>query len=147
VLTILGVISMVYEPNRPFLIRAIYFLLIGWWLTFFWINVAWALNATVVLLPLGLWMLNRVPQVLTLKPMAVEAQVGRRGGDLVVVRTHGVRQHFWLWRLLYFILIGSWLSLAWANVAWFLCATIVGLPIGILMFNYLPAVTTLMRTA
>ena len=102
---------------------------------------------TVILLPLGLWMLNRVPQVLTLKPMPVEADVQVRAGDLVVVRTHGVRQHFWLWRLLYFVFVGSWLSFLWANAAWLLSVTIIGLPIGILMFNYLPTVTTLMRTA
>ncbi|MDI7275946.1 MAG: YccF domain-containing protein [Anaerolineae bacterium] len=136
---------MIQQPHRPFLLRAIYFLLVGWWLTFIWINLAWALNITYVLVPLGLWMLNRVPQVLTLKPMPVEAEVRPVGGGYVV-RTHGVRQPFWLWRLLYFAFIGWWVSLIWANVAWFLCLTVVGLPIGILMFNYLPAVTTLMRT-
>lgn len=138
---------MIYEPKRPFLLRAIYFLLIGWWLTLLWINIAWAFNATVILLPLGLYMLNRVPQVLTLKPMAVEAVVGGHRGQPVVVHTRGVRQHFWLWRLLYFILIGSWFSLIWANVAGILSISIIGLPIGIPMFNRLPAVTTLMRTA
>ncbi len=138
---------MVYESNRPWLLRAVYFVFIGWWLTFLWIDVAWALNATVVLLPLGLWMINRVPQVLTLKPMPVEAVVGVRRGQAVIVRTRGVRQHFWLWRLLYFIFVGSWLSLLWANAAALLCVTIVGLPIGLPMFDYLPTVTTLMRTA
>jgi uncharacterized membrane protein YccF (DUF307 family) len=138
---------MIQEPRRPFLLRAIYFVLVGWWLTFLWVNAAWALNATVVLLPLGLWMLNRVPQVLTLKPMPVEAEMQVWEGNVVVVRTRGVRQHFWLWRLLYFLLMGWWLSLLWANVAWLLSLTIIGLPIGILMFNYLPTVTTLMRTA
>jgi uncharacterized membrane protein YccF (DUF307 family) len=136
---------MIQEPHRPFLLRAIYFVLVGWWLTLLWINAAWALNATYVLLPLGLWMLNRVPQVLTLKPMPVEAEVYRVGAGYAV-RTRGVRQPFWLWRLLYFAFIGWWVSLLWANVAWVLCLTIVGLPVGILMFNYLPAVTTLMRT-
>jgi uncharacterized membrane protein YccF (DUF307 family) len=137
---------MVVQPNRPFLVRALYFLLIGWWLTWLWINGAWVLIASVVGLPLGLWMLNRVPQVLTLKPMAVEAQV-RGSGPYAHVYTHAVRQPFWLWRLLYFLLIGWWASLIWANVAWALCVSIIGLPIGIIMFNYLPAVTTLMRTA
>ena len=138
---------MIHEPRRPFLVRAIYFVFIGWWLTFAWINVAWALNATVILLPLGLWMLNRVPQVLTLKPVPVEAEMQVWEGSVVFVRARGVRQYFWLWRLLYFLLIGWWLSLLWANAAWLLSITIIGLPIGILMFNYLPAVTTLMRTA
>jgi len=137
---------MMVEPNRPFLVRAVYFVLIGWWLTWLWINVAWALNATLILLPLGLWMLNRVPQVLTLKPMAVEAEVRVQGGRVTVYHRN-VRQHGCFLRLLYFLLIGWWASLVWANAAWLLCASIVGLPIGLIMFDYLPAVTTLMRTA
>jgi hypothetical protein len=41
--------------------------------------------------------------------------------------------------------MGWWLSLIWAGVAWLLCATIIGLPFGVLMLNALPAVTTLHR--
>lgn len=137
---------MVMQPSRPFVVRALYFLLIGWWLTWIWINAGWVLIASVVGLPLGLWMINRVPQVLTLKPMAVEAEL-RGYGPYARVRTHSVRQPGWLLRLIYFLLIGWWISLIWANVAWALCVSIIGLPLGIIMFNYLPAVTTLMRTA
>ncbi|HOQ97197.1 MAG TPA: YccF domain-containing protein [Anaerolineae bacterium] len=137
---------MVMQPHRPFLVRALYFVLIGWWLAWLWINGAWVLIASVIGLPLGLWMLNRVPQVLTLKPMAVEAEV-RGYGPYAHVRTHSVNQPGWLVRLIYFLLIGWWLSLVWANVAWALCVSIIGLPLGVIMFNYLPAVTTLMRTA
>ncbi len=137
---------MIEQPPSSFLLRAIYFVLIGWWLTFLWINTAWILNATIILLPVGLWMLNRVPQVLTLKPMAVEVEWRYRGGAIVAVE-RSVRQPGCLLRLVYFIFIGSWASLLWANIAWFLCVTIIGLPIGIAMFNSLPTVTTLMRTA
>ncbi|MGQ9681542.1 MAG: YccF domain-containing protein [Anaerolineae bacterium] len=137
---------MIERPATPFLIRALYFVFIGWWFTWLWINLAWAFNATVILLPLGLWMLNRVPQVLTLKPMGVEAEFRRRDGQ-VVIATRSVRQVFWLWRLLYFVFVGSWLSLIWANAAWAFCVSVIGLPIGLLMFDLLPAVTTLMRTA
>jgi uncharacterized membrane protein YccF (DUF307 family) len=138
---------VVKQSAPPFLIRALYFIFIGWWLTGLWINVAWVLNATVIGLPLGLLMINRVPQMLTLKPMsqAVTARVDKNG-RLVNIRTTGIRQHFWLLRLIYFLLIGWWISLLWANVAWILCITIIGLPFGIMMFNKLPAVTTLMRT-
>ena len=130
----------------PLLLRVLYFLLFGWWFTGVWINAAWVLNVTVIGLPLGLWMLNRVPQVLTLKPVRSVVMTQIRGGEIISLRTTGVPQHFWLWRLLYFVVIGWWASLIWANVAWFLCAIIVGLPLGIWMLNRLPAVTTLMRT-
>ena len=134
----------VERSEFPWILRALYFILIGWWFALGWINFAWAANATVIGLPLGLWMLNRVPQVLTLRPMAVESRV-YVVGDRLYVRSTGVRQHFWLLRLLYFIIIGWWLSLVWSNVAWFLCAIIIGLPVGLAMFNSLPAITTLAR--
>ncbi len=137
--------EFVERRSRPLLLRALYFIFIGWWLTFFWINFAWAANATVIGLPLGLWMLNRVPQVLTMKPMPRRAELTLKG-DVISIEVGGVPQRFWLWRLIYFLLIGWWASLIWANAAWFLCVTIIGIPVGILMFNYLPVITTLMRT-
>ncbi len=89
-------------------------------------------------------MLNRVPVVLTLKPSR-EYAVATQDGDAVQWRYEGVPQHNLLLRLVYFLLIGWWLSLIWSLVAWVLCITIVGLPFGVWMFNRLPAVTTMMR--
>jgi len=43
------------------------------------------------------------------------------------------------------VLIGWWFSLIWSLVGWLLCVTIIGLPLGVLMLNRLPNVTTLMR--
>lgn len=129
----------------PLLLRILYFFLFGWWATGVWINVAWFLNVTIIGLPLGLWMLNRVPQVLTLRPMR-QILVVSDSNEWVQIRTAGLPQHPWLLRLLYFVLIGWWLSLLWSNVAWAVCATVIGLPVGIWMFNRLPALTTLMRT-
>ena len=51
----------------PFLIRVLWFFLIGWHITFWWVLAAWFLNLTIIGLPVGLWMLNRVPLVLTLR--------------------------------------------------------------------------------
>jgi len=128
----------------PLLLRIAYFLLFGWWMTGIWINVAWFLNATIIGLPLGLWMLNRVPQVLTLHASR-QVLVAEQRGEKLEVRTAHLPQHPWPLRLVYFVLIGWWLSWLWANAAWIICATIIGLPLGIWMFHRLPAVTTLMR--
>jgi uncharacterized membrane protein YccF (DUF307 family) len=137
--------TVVPEPGVPLLLRILYFFLFGWWATGVWINVAWLLNATIIGLPLGVWMLNRVPVVLTLRPtrrLIVAYERGRR----IEIRTEGLPQHAWPLRLIYFVLIGWWLSLVWANLAWIISATVIGLPLGIWMFNRLPALTTLMRT-
>jgi uncharacterized membrane protein YccF (DUF307 family) len=53
-------------PQRSSLARALYFVLVGWWLSFLWSNVAWALSLTIVGLPLAIWMFNRLPGVTTL---------------------------------------------------------------------------------
>lgn len=137
--------TVMNEPGLPLLLRIIYFLLFGWWFTGIWINVAWLLNLTILGLPLGVWMLDRVPQVLTLKPMKVVVVSGGQGNRSVVY-TRGLPQRSFLGRALYFVLIGWWLSLIWANLAWVISLTIIGLPLGIWMFNRLPAVTSLMRT-
>lgn len=137
-------VGTVKQPVRqvPFLLRVIWFFVLGWELTGIWILVAWALNLTIIGLPLGLWMINRVPQVLTLK-----ARPGAWELDLTSGKTKYVSapQVSWLIRGLYFLLIGWWLSLLWAGIAWLLCITIIGLPVGVLMLNGLPGITTLQR--
>jgi uncharacterized membrane protein YccF (DUF307 family) len=136
--------TVVREPGVPLLLRILYFFLFGWWATGIWINVAWFLNLIIIGLPLGVWMLNRVPQVLTLRP-SKQVLVAREHGEGVEIRAEGLPQRPWLIRAFYFVLIGWWLSWLWANVAWIVSATIIGLPLGIWMFNRLPALTTLMR--
>jgi len=133
------------EPGVPLLLRILYFFLFGWWATGIWINVAWFLNLTIIGLPLGVWMLNRVPQVLTLRPDSQVLVAHERGGR-VEIRTEGLPQRPWPVRALYFVLVGWWLSWLWANAAWIISATIIGLPLGIWMFNRLPALTTLRQT-
>ncbi len=133
--------TVVREPGMPLVLRVLYFFLFGWYATGVWINVAWFLNATIVGLPVGLWMLHRVPQVLTLQPYR---QVLVTSGD--TARAGALPQRPWLGRALYFVLIGWWASLVWCNAAWALSLTVIGLPLAIWMFHRTPAVTTLMRS-
>lgn len=131
------------EQTFPFLIRVIWFFLLGWHLTLYWIVIAWALNVTVIGLPLGLWMLNRVPLVLTLRS-SQSYRAYAAHGTVVAVRENPA-QPFFVLRTIYFILIGWWFSLVWSLLAWLLSVSIIGLPFGIWMFNRLPNVTTLMN--
>jgi uncharacterized membrane protein YccF (DUF307 family) len=133
------------KTDIPFVLRVLWFIFVGWHVTLYWVLIAWALNVTIIGLPLGLWMLNRVPQVLTLKPVRGYSISDIQDGKVVSVRYEGVRQIFGLWRGLYFLVIGWWFSLGWSLVAWAFCASIIGLPLGVLMLNRLPAVTTLHR--
>jgi uncharacterized membrane protein YccF (DUF307 family) len=85
-------------------------------------------------------MINRVPQILTLKALPGDYELDPKTG---ASRYVAARQPPWLLRAAYFVLIGWWFSLLWAAVAWLLCVTIIGLPLGILMLHGLPAVTTM----
>lgn len=120
--------------KRSLLVRALWFVLVGWWATPLVVNLAWALNATVVLIPLGIKLVNLVPSVLTLKePRSRTVPDAARG------------QRSLLLRAVYFVLVGWWLSFLWANAASLLAITVVGLPVAIWMLNRLPYVTSLYR--
>jgi uncharacterized membrane protein YccF (DUF307 family) len=129
------------EHGVNFILRAIYFLVFGLWFSAIWATVAWVLSVTIIGLPLGLWMLNRLPQVTTLQPQRDNLTVSATGE---IYRT-GVPQRNFLVRALWFLLIGWWLSALWLSVAWALCTVIIGLPFGFWMFNRVPAVITLAR--
>ncbi|KAB1192765.1 YccF domain-containing protein [Haloferax sp. MBLA0076] len=52
--------------QRSLLVRGVYFLFVGWWLSWFWANVAAFFAVTIVGLPIAYWMFNRLPAVTSL---------------------------------------------------------------------------------
>lgn len=127
------------QSNSPgCLIQILYFLLIGWWLGGAWVIVAWVLMVTILGLPIGAAMLNDVPQVMAL-----------RGRRVVEVQASGaVReapQISMFVRAPYFLLVGWWASALWLSAAYALCMSVIGIPIGFLMFDLTPAIVSLKR--
>ena len=133
--------TIVAKKNPGCLVQLVWFALVGWWLGQAWVAVAWFLAATIVGMPLAIIMFNRVPEVIAL-----------RGESELVVRSWGWRtvvtpvpQHNILLRALYFVLIGWWASALWIEAAFWLCATLIGLPLGFWMFGRVPFLVSLRR--
>jgi uncharacterized membrane protein YccF (DUF307 family) len=133
-----GQLIAVSPPNL--LLRVIWFILVGWWLTGILSAAAWALNATVIGLPLGLWIINRLPLVATLRPVE---SVYRIDEGVAVPATE---QYPFLIRAVYFVLIGWWFSGLWMAAAYVLLLTVVGMPAAFWMYGRIGAVTTLFRS-
>ena len=128
------------SDDRSLIVRAVWFLLVGWWATAVWLSVAWFLNVLIVTIPLGIKMINMVPMVLSLKPptrtFVNESEIG-------VVRSREQRNV--LLRALWFVFVGWWASAIWMGVAYILTLTILGIPIAIWMYGKLPFVVSLYR--
>jgi uncharacterized membrane protein YccF (DUF307 family) len=131
-------IAAVNPPNL--ILRVIWFIVVGWWLSGILSVAAWALNATIIGLPLGLWIINRLPLAATLRPASSWYRI--EGGIL----RSGVEQFPFVLRAIYFVLFGWWLSGLWMVAAYALLLTIVGMPAAFWMYGRIGAVTTLYRT-
>lgn len=138
-----GVVNI--QNNQPnIVLRALWFIFIGWWLGLIWLHLAYVLCVSVIFLPIGLLMLNRLPTVLTLHMDGREVIYSDRYGRMSV-GIEEPRQVSFVVRALYFLLIGWWLGYLWAIIGYILCFTIILIPLGVLMLNSLPAVLTLRR--
>jgi uncharacterized membrane protein YccF (DUF307 family) len=127
------------------LLQVLWFLFIGWWLGQIWIAVSWVLMLTVVGIPFGVMMLNRIPQIMALRGQQSGITVTNVGGVTVVSNGGSAPQHNMVIRAIYFVLIGWWLSAIVMEVAYVLCITIVGMPLGFALFDAVPALVSLRR--
>lgn len=127
------------------LVRAVWFVFVGSWLSGLTMFVAWLLGLTVVGLPLTFYIVNRLPTVLTLRPRRERYQLVQGADGVHRYERIATEQSGFLIRLAYFLLIGWWLSGIWMFVAWLLCVSLVGFPLGLMMVNRVPFVITLHR--
>jgi uncharacterized membrane protein YccF (DUF307 family) len=133
---------VITERQPGCLITLLWFVFIGWWLSAFWSVASWLLILSVIGMPLGFVMINRLPMVATLRRPASEYRVQPGAEGAVVVETPA-RQRPFVLRAAWFILAGWWLSASCLIVAWLASSTLFGLPIAIWLYNRIPALTTL----
>ena len=132
---------LVIRPAGPgVIVRVLWFIFFGWWVGAAVSALAWSLNLTIIGLPLGLWIINRLPSIITLRPQESIYVVTPYG--LVT----GVRQRSFVVRAIWFLAIGWWLSGVWMALAYTCLVTIVLMPVAFWMYGRVGAVTTLYRS-
>ena len=137
--------TVVTATGGPGLVlRAIWFIFIGWWATGILLSVAYLMSLTIVLLPLSFVLFNAVPTVLTLRPRQMHISSELRDGVMHV--SHGnVPQRLFLIRAIWFVLVGWWLSGLVILLGYLLCLTVVLIPVGVMVLNRIPEAMTLRR--
>lgn len=128
------------------LIRALWFLFIGWWLSGIVASVAWFCMVTIIGLPLGIWLVNRLPTVITLRPRTsyAYASVDNYGNPVYSAPVPMDQPPWWI-RGIWFLLVGWWASAITMAIGWALLLLIVTIPIGLWIFNRVPFVASLYR--
>lgn len=131
-------------PGPGFIIRALWFIFVGWWLSGIVVTVAYLACLTILGLPIGFWLFNRLPVVLTLRSRT-ESQVVEVRDGVSYVSGADHEQLPMPVRALWFILIGWWLGALYIGLAWLLCVIVITLPLGLWLLNRIGAVMTLLR--
>ena len=125
-------------------LRAMWFIFVGWWATGILLGVAYLFSLTILLLPVAFVLFNVVPTVLTLRPRRTHVTTEMRDGVMHV--THGnVPQRSFGIRALWFVLVGWWLSGIVIALGYLLCISVILIPVGVMVLNRIPETMTLRR--
>lgn len=130
-------------PSLP--VRAIWYLFVGWWLTGLFMLFAYIAVLTIIGIPVGFWLVNRIPTLLTLRPRRDIWQTTVDAYGNVTRRRLEVEQSGLLVRVAWFLVVGWWLAAVAMAVAYVLMLTILGIPFGLMLVNRLPRILTLHR--
>ncbi len=115
------------------LIQLLYFIFIGWWLGALAVILAYLLFLTIIGMPFGVMIINKIPYLIALRNTDPVISIsGQKTGQINIII-----------RILWFLLLGWELTAVWLTIAYLLCDTIIGLPIGFWMFDKTPAILTL----
>ncbi len=127
------------------LVRALWFVFVGWWLTGIVSALAWIAMVTIIGLPLGIYLVNHVPTYLTLRPRTKATYwTPDPAGGLMLMET-GIRQTAWPIRFIWFLFVGWWASAAVMTIGFLLIVLILTMPLGLWIYNRVPFIASLYR--
>ena len=127
------------------LVRAVWFVFVGWWLVGIMSAIAWLAMVTIIGLPLGIYLINHIPTFLTLRPRTTRLHWAMdQGGTAHLVEVNRV-QTAWPVRFVWFLFVGWWASAVVMVVGWALIVLILTLPLGLWVYNRVPFVASLYR--
>ena len=138
------VIVMTEHGGPGFLVRIVWYIFIGWWLSGLAIMLGWLLAVTIVGLPLAFMIFNRIPAIMTLRGRTKNYEATVRDG-VSYLKGRNLDQRPLALRAIWFVLFGWWLGGLWMAASWFISLPIITLPIGIWMMNRVGGVMTLLR--
>jgi uncharacterized membrane protein YccF (DUF307 family) len=110
------------------------------------IGLAYFLAITIIGLPAAFYLFNRIPVFLTLRGRSKTYRTTMSpDGTTQMLQAVNVEQRPMLHRAFWFIFLGWWVGGLWMALAYVLCLTILGLPIGLMMFDRTGGVMTLLK--
>lgn len=130
------------SEGHSLIVRALWFVCIGWWLSAFAIAAGYFLVYTIIGLPLAFMLFNKLPQITTLRARNRQWTAEVRNGVTVLTTRH-TDQYNWALRFLYFVAVGWWLGAVWLAAAYLLQFLLITIPITLWMYDRAPAVMTL----
>lgn len=133
--------NQITVPGKPVVVRSqpgclvqfLFFIFIGWWLGALAVSVAYLLFLTIIGIPFGVVIINKIPFLIAL----------RNTEPAISIAGQNTQQRNILIRIIWFFLLGWELTAVWLSIAYLFCLTILGMPIGFWMFDKAPALLTL----
>ncbi len=125
--------KVVVRSQPGCLVQLLFFIFIGWWLGGLAVTLAYLLFLTIIGIPLGVMIINKIPYLMALR--TTEPVISTPG--------HNARQINIIIRVVWFFLLGWELTALWISIAYIFCLTILGMPIGFWMFDKAPGLLTL----
>ena len=90
--------------------------------------LATVLQLTIIGIPGAIWVINRIPQIMTLKSSR-RLQVSSNDSGVTVVGYSDKEQRRWWVRAIYYVLVGWWVTYIWLLLLWVAGILIITLPI------------------